>query len=170
MRLNTKRLNLIPTSEQDLEILFKIFTNEYVRKFLFDDEILGKEQISEFLSTSINNFKLKSYGLWLIENVELNATIGFVGLWDFFEESQPQLLYALLPEYTGQGYASEASEQIINYSFQKLGYNYLTASCNMPNSASHKVAQRMGMKQLKQESINGKPLVFYRIEKTLPAN
>jgi ribosomal-protein-alanine N-acetyltransferase len=170
MRLKTERLNLVPTSEQDLEILFKIFTNEYVRKFLFDDDILGKEQINEFLSTSINTFKLKSYGLWLIENIELNATIGFVGLWDFFEESQPQLLYALLPEYTGQEYASEASEQIIKYSFRKLGYSYLTASCDMPNSASHNVARRMGMKKYKHELINGKPMVFYRIEKSLPAN
>ena len=40
---------------------------------------------------------------------DTDITIGMVGLWEFFDEPQPQLLYALLPEHTGKGIADEAS-------------------------------------------------------------
>jgi ribosomal-protein-alanine N-acetyltransferase len=165
MELETTRLLLKPTTEKDFDILFKIITNEYVRKYLFDNQVLGKDKVGEFLATSINSFQSKHYGLWLISpKNELNKIIGFVGLWDFFEEPQPQLLYAILPESTSQGFASEASNEIIRYTFQKLGFNYLTLSCDTPNVPSHKVAERIGMKKFKEELVNGRPLTFYRME------
>ena len=164
MELHTKRLSLKPVTENDAHKLSEIITNESVRKYLFDNEILDKEQIDGFLITSIKNFHLKNYGLWLIKNDELNTFIGFVGLWHFFEEPQPQLLYALLPEFAGQGFATEASNEIIRYSFKNLGFDHLTASCDTTNRASHKVAERIGMKKSREELINEKPLTFYRIE------
>jgi ribosomal-protein-alanine N-acetyltransferase len=87
-----------------------------------------------------------------------------VGLWEFFDEPRPQLLYALLPDYLGKGIAAEASREIIRYSFDTLGFNYLCASCDTPNEASHKVAERLGMVKTREETINGKPITFYRIE------
>lgn len=84
----------------------------------------------------------------------------------FFDEAQPQLLYALLPEATGRGYATEAATRLIRYSFQQLGFSRLIATCNVPNTASHKVAQRAGMKKVKEETIDGQPLVFYTIQKS----
>lgn len=161
MNLHTKRLTLKPTTEKDFDILFKVITNEFVGEYLFDNEVLTNDQIEDFLVTSIRNFQSKHYGLWLIYNNKLNNVIGFVGLWDFFEEPQPQLVYAILPEYIGQGYASEASNEIVRYTFQELRFNYLTASCDTPNAASHKVAERIGMKKSKEEFVNGKALTFY---------
>jgi len=91
--------------------------------------------------------------------------IGLAGLWIFFEETQPQLLYALLPQYTKVGYAKEASWKIMEYAFNQLGFTYLDASCDSPNIASHKVALSLGMKKVKEEIIENKPLTFYRINK-----
>jgi len=51
-------------------------------------------------------------------------------LWYFFDEKQPQLVYALLPEAT-KGYATEANQNI-EYCFNELGYQYLLASCDKP--------------------------------------
>ncbi|WP_394336181.1 hypothetical protein [Adhaeribacter arboris] len=38
--------------------------------------------------------------------------MGFAGLWFFFEEDQPHLLYGLLPEYTKSGLATEAARAV----------------------------------------------------------
>jgi len=152
------------TTEKDLSQLSTIVTNEYVRKYLFDDEVLDPHQIHDILLRSIESFKQKGYGLWLIHETSSQIITGMVGLWEFFDEPQPQLLYALLPEYIGQGIAGEASREIIRYSFDTLGFRYLVASCDTPNLASHKVARRLGMMKTKEETINGKPTTFYRIE------
>ncbi|QHT68787.1 GNAT family N-acetyltransferase [Rhodocytophaga rosea] len=75
------------------------------------------------------------------------------------------MLYALLPPYEKKGYATEASKCIIGYAFEKLGYTYLIASCDVPNRASVQVMKRLGMQLLKEEVQDGKPLVFYQINK-----
>jgi len=164
VELLTDRLLLSMTSEKDLSTLSTIITNEYVRKYLFDDEILDDVQIQDILSRSIQSFQRNGYGLWLIRYNESNSIVGMAGLWEFFEESQPQLLFALLPEYVGNGIASEAVGAILKYSFEALSFSYLTTSCDTGNTSSHKVAERLGMVKTKEEAIDGKPITFYRIE------
>ena len=164
MDLHTDRLRLTMTTENDFSQLSTIVTNEYVRKYLFDDEVLDTHQIHAILLRSIESFKHNGYGLWLIHDTSSQSIAGMVGLWEFFAEPRPQLLYALLPDYVGKGIAAEASREIIRYSFDTLGFNYLYASCDTPNKSSHKVAERLGMIKTKEEAINGKPTTFYRIE------
>ncbi|MGE0589979.1 MAG: GNAT family N-acetyltransferase, partial [Cyclobacteriaceae bacterium] len=90
--------------------------------------------------------------------------IGFAGLKSFFEESQPQLLYALLPDYTGQGLALDAAAAIVRYCFEELGFDYLEASCDIPNLPSQRVAERIGMRKVEERTVDDKSLAFYRIE------
>src|SRR5688572_15547362 len=117
MTINTERLELRPTNENDMDVLFSIITNPFVRKYLLDDEILNMDQVKDFIDISIRQFNSSHFGLWLIESKETHHVMGFTGLWQFFEDGQPQLLYALLPQYTGFGYAIEAASAIVNYVF-----------------------------------------------------
>lgn len=79
------------------------------------------------------------------------AYAGFVGLWMFFDEKQPQLLYGLLPDKTGLGYATEASRAIIHYAFNELKFNYFIASCDTPHTASRKVCERLNMTMIEEK-------------------
>jgi ribosomal-protein-alanine N-acetyltransferase len=74
------------------------------------------------------------------------------------------LIYALRPEFTGRGFAQEAARRIIEYAFAELAFDYLDASCDAPNTDSQRVAERLGMKKFKEETKNGLPTVFYRLE------
>ncbi len=107
--------------------------------------------------------------MWVVvDRDESRATDCWVcGLWYFFEEEQPQLVYALLPEATQKGYATEASLKILEYCFHELGYEYLVASCDRPNVESLKLAQRLGMSEVAQRHIDDKPVVFFKIENNL---
>lgn len=163
--LETLRLNLKPISIQDLEIFHRILIDPYVRKYLCDDIIFSSEQTAEMLEESQRLFDIEKLGLWFIETKNENTIIGFVGLWYFFAENQPQLAYALLPKATKKGYATEAATKIIEYCFEGLGYDYLVASTDKPNLESHRVAIRLGMKQVEEKNINNNPTVFFRIEK-----
>lgn len=165
MVLLTKRLKLTPFERNDLELLHHIFSDPFVRKYLWDDEIIQKELAQEILDTNHTHFEKSGWGLWKVFLKESREFIGFAGLWMFFEEQQPQLLYGLLPAFTGKGYATEASNAVIEYAFGTLGFHYLTASFDAGHLPSEKVCQRLGMKWVKEEMKGGKPTVFYRLDK-----
>lgn len=163
--LETDRLLLSAVTENDLNTLHDALIDPFVRKYLCDDEILSLEQTKEFVAVSQKNFESKQFGLWLMHTKLEKRFIGFVGLWYFFNEPQPQLLYALLPGSTKKGYATEGASRIISYCFDQLGYSYLIASCDEPNLESQRLAKRLGMALVDQREINGKPSLFFRIGK-----
>lgn len=165
LKLETERLILKPVTVSDAKVLQRIFADEFVRKYLFDGEILESWQTAEFIALNDETFRGKKYGLWLIYSKETNEAMGFTGLWHFFDEIQPQLLYALLPEFTGKGFAAEAARKIIEYAFFELSFDYIDASCDAPNVESQRVAERLGMKKIKEATINKLPTVFFRLEK-----
>ncbi|MGL5942876.1 MAG: GNAT family N-acetyltransferase [Waterburya sp.] len=165
--LETSRLKLKPILETELNTLQSILVDPYVRRYLCDDQIFSVQKTSEMLQESLRLFQEEKLGLWLIETKNTPEIIGFVGLWYFFAEKQPQLAYALLPKATKQGYATEAATRILKYCFDELGYDYVTASCDRPNLESQQLARRLGMKQTEARMINDQPTLFFRIDKDL---
>jgi [ribosomal protein S5]-alanine N-acetyltransferase len=165
MILETERLVLKPIVESDLNTLHKIFTDSYVRRYLCDGEIWPLQKVAEMLVENTKLFAEQKCGLWFIETKGDREIIGFIGLWYFFEETQPQLVYALLPKAIKKGYATEASTKILEYSFKELGFDYLVASCDRPNIESQKVAERLGMRQVESRIVDGKPILFFRLDR-----
>lgn len=163
--LETPRLLLKPILESEVSTLHSILIDSYVRKYLCDGKIFPLQQVEGMLIESRKNFEEKRFGLWFIETKSEKEIIGFVGLWYFFNEEQPQLAYALLPEATKKGYATEAATKILEYCFNELNYQYLLASCDRPNLESQKVAERIGMRKVDEKIVNGNSTLFFRIER-----
>ncbi|MEQ9438909.1 MAG: GNAT family N-acetyltransferase [Cyclobacteriaceae bacterium] len=163
--LLTHRLRLTPFTLADQELMHQTFTDPFVRKFLWDDEVISEEQTREILEQNDHHFQNDHWGLWKISYKEEADYLGFAGLWSFFAEPQPQLLYGLLPSATRQGYATEASRMIITYAFEELGFSYLIASCDAPHTASRRVAERLGMHFVEERTEQGKPTAFFRLER-----
>jgi [ribosomal protein S5]-alanine N-acetyltransferase len=114
MILETQRLVLRPIFESECSTLQRIFADPHVRKYLCDDEVFSLEQVGEMLKQSVKHFEEEKFGLWFIQVKGENEAIGFVGLWYFFEEEQPQLIYALLPEALKQGYALKPQLELLS--------------------------------------------------------
>jgi len=166
MILKTQRLVLKPILDSDLNTLHRIFTDSYVRRYLCDGEIWSLQQVEEMLAENQKLFAEKKFGLWSIETNTEKEVIGFVGLWYFFDEEQPQLVYALLPTATKKGYATEAATKIIEYCFDELGFEYVVASCDRPNIESQKLAVRLGMRQVEERIVHENPILFFRLDKS----
>ncbi|MEM6840998.1 MAG: GNAT family N-acetyltransferase [Bacteroidota bacterium] len=161
--LPTSRLTLVPFEKKDVELLHTLFTHPYVRKYLWDNEIIPRAQTEDILDQNAALFQQHGWGLWKIQRQGDEEVIGLVGLWRFFGEERPQLLYALLPTYTGQGLATEAAWQLVSYAFNHLQFGELTAAMDEPNRASQKVAERLGM-EVYDYRLEGERTLFYRID------
>ncbi len=163
--LSSPRLHLTPFSKEELALFHQMNTSPFVRQYLWDDEIIPLELAEQILDQNTRHFQDDQFGLWKITSKGTDNFIGYAGLWFFFEESQPQLIYALHPEAAGNGYATEAARLVIDYAFHELGFEYLLAATDKPHLASQAVARRLGMQQNRIESMDGKVTVFFRLEK-----
>ena len=151
-------------NRNDLEIFHKTNINPSVREFLWDNQEIPESLSAEVIKEVEERFNQDNWGLWKVINSSNSNYIGYVGLWCFFDEDQPQLLYALLPEHTGNGYATEASKAVVRYAFKQLGFNYLIAAMDKPNTGSVNVCKRLGMDFGEEKEVEGKPTLFFRLE------
>lgn len=62
------------------------------------------------------------------------------------EHGEGYLWYVFGKAHWGQGYASEATGAFAEFSFRELGLHRLTADCDPRNSASRRVAEKLGMR------------------------
>ncbi|WP_420579773.1 GNAT family N-acetyltransferase [Reichenbachiella sp.] len=166
MQLTTQRLQLCPITKDDSEWFYILNIDPQVRKYLWDDEVIPLSLSNDIINESIDCFKLKKWGLWKILTQD-ETIVGYCGLWNFFEEPQPQLLYVIDPNYHGNGYAREASQAIIKYAFETLQYDYLIASMDNLNSPSIHVCESLGLNEVESRTIEGNPTVFYKIENSI---
>jgi len=85
-----------------------------------------------------------------VESSELTDFIGMVYLdpeTTYTKDGRADLGYFLLPEYWGNGYATEASLAMMRYGFEILELNKITAGCLAVNASSEKVMIRCHMKK-----------------------
>ena len=165
LAIPTPRCTLIPFQKQDEAIFLEINTEPFVRRYLWDDEIIAAETANEILRQNQDLFENSGYGLWKMVLNASKEVAGYAGLWYFFDEPQPQLLYVIREAYSGKGLATEAAQAVMDYAFASLGFKYLLAATDEPHVASQQVALRLGMTQAERRVENGKPTLFYRIDK-----
>jgi ribosomal-protein-alanine N-acetyltransferase len=73
------------------------------------------------------------------------------------------LLFALWPQYWGQGLANEAARAVVAYVFEVLGRSEIVAAADVPNEASLRALRRLGMRRERRGSLNGLDTYFYRM-------
>lgn len=83
-------------------------------------------------------------GMYAVEVKETGALIGNCGLVRREGLDAPDIGYALLPAYVGQGYAEEAARAVIADARGRLQARRLRAIVNPDNAASIRLLQKLG--------------------------
>jgi len=145
MRLETARLLLRPCTADDLDALHRLWTDPEVRRYLFDDRIIPREQAAAMIQSSLASFPTHGFGLWLVHRAGEDAIIGFSGLSLTGDPPEVELLYGIAPSAWGQGVATEAARAVLRYGFAELRLAHITAGADVPNVASLRVLEKLGM-------------------------
>ena len=134
-----------------------------MRKYLFDNVIIPIERTSEEILNSISSFEQNGYGLWAVLLQNSPKMIGFTGFRDFYEPPELQLIYGLLPEYSGKGHATQLAKIMIRFGFEELGFDRILACADAPNAASIRVMEKAGMRFKKRAIVNGLDTIYYEL-------
>jgi len=163
LQIETARLRMRPFIIADVEALHRHWTHSEVRKYLWDDIIIPREQVGEVVESSLNSFATNGFGFWAAFLKEKTGLIGICGFRFFGESPEIEILYSIAPEYSGLGLATEAARAMLRCGFEENEFSRIYAGADPPNAASFRVMEKCGMKFAKRIWINNLEAVYYAI-------
>ena len=145
--LFTSRMLLHRLTGDDLGPLHAIFVEPGVRRYLWDDETIPRAQMRSVLATSDDCFERHGVGLWAVRAMHGAEMIGCCGFHPFHRPSRLELLVALRESCWGRGLAGELLAVLIRHAFEDHGFEQVLASTDVPNQASLRVMEKLGMRR-----------------------
>jgi [ribosomal protein S5]-alanine N-acetyltransferase len=164
-RLATERLELVPISAHHTAFLHALWADPDVRRFLWDDRVIHRDEATAVVDASIESFERHGVGMWLLSLKPQLVPVGFCGLRHFGETAQEvEILYGLSPSQWRRGLATEAAFAVLAFAFQQARLGRVFAGTDPPNLASQRVIARLGMTYHGNRTINGLDVVYFAID------
>jgi RimJ/RimL family protein N-acetyltransferase len=154
--LTTDRLRLRAYRETDAEAHLPIYSREDVSRFLLQDpwtaEVAETEIAKRLPRTGLET---ESRALALVietadglDSLEGSRVIGDIAIWlEDGSDEKAEIGWILDPAAGGHGFATEAAIAMLNVAFDHYGLHRVFAQLDSRNTASAKLAQRIGMRQ-----------------------
>ena len=159
----SERLSLFPVAVGDVEVLHALWTDEEVRRFLWDGEVIPLERTRETIQKSGTLFDRCGFGIWAVRERSSDELLGFAGYWHFRTPPSLELLFGVAPGHWNRGIATESSRCLIRYAFEDLGFSTVEASTDPDNAASLRVLDKLGMLLQRRAVVDGLETVFYQL-------
>lgn len=162
--LETKRLKLRHLEAKDASFIIQLCNSEGWLKYIGDRNIKKEEDALGYIQNMQNNYAAHQFGMYLMEEKNTLNSIGICGLIKRKNLPQPDLGFAVLPEFYRKGYSMEASKGIIDYSKTNLQLEIILAICQPDNIASIQLLERLGFKKQGVQEFNQTNLAIYRFD------
>ncbi len=143
--LETRRLVLRGWHEGDLDGYAKMLADPVTARFITrGGRAYDQRQSWSEAAFLIGHWQLRGYGMFVVEERASGNFVGRVGPlqpkgWPDFE-----IAWAIAADSTGKGYASEAAEAAIDWSFSSFQLDRIISIIHSQNLASQRVAERLG--------------------------
>ena len=162
----TDRLVLSGWREDQLDDLLALHGDPLVARYLdADGQPWSREKAAARLAIWRDNFAQHRLGKLRLTRKSDGAFIGRAGFGLFGNKEEPEIGYALLPEFHGQGYATEAARGLRDWIFRETKWDYFLGFADVRNTASLAVLGRIGMEKTHVAVIDEQPCQFHIMRK-----
>ena len=105
---------------------------------------LNRMEAWRHLAVMVGHWHLRGFGMWGVFEKSTGALAGRVGFhepdgWPDFE-----LGWTIGRAWWGKGYATEAAKRCVDFAFDEMGRDHLISLIDPQNTASIRVAERIG--------------------------
>lgn len=148
--LETPRLYLRKIQTDDFAALCLILQDidvMYAWEHAFSDE-----EVAQWIEENTMRYERDGYSYWAVIEKTSDELIGVTGLISeqVDDESYIGVGYIYNKAYWGNGYALEAASASVDYAFDVLHLDEITAQIRLENEASKNLAEKLGMSVKKQ--------------------
>jgi ribosomal-protein-alanine N-acetyltransferase len=145
--LETARLLVRPFSREDADLAFLVdlMNDPGWLQFIGDRGIRSALDASNYLQNGpLAMYEKHGVGLMAVQRREDGAMVGMCGLIRRDTLPDVDLGYALLTQYTGKGYALEASTAVLDYGHDVLHLHRIVAFTALENPRSVSLLEKLG--------------------------
>ena len=167
--LATERLALRRMTPGDLDWLAALYSDEEVTRYL--GGLKTRDQVEDMLRTRIIDYydANPGLGMWMTVERASGQGVGFHLINNIQGESIIQIGYGLAKPAWGLGYATEMASALMRYAFEDLKLPRIAGMASLPNVASHRVLEKIGLERRGERSFShpayaGAPLAWFERE------
>lgn len=162
--LETARLVLRQFREDDLDDWARMTADPEVMRYV-GGATLSREEAWRSIGFILGHWKIRGFGLWAAEEKKTGELVGRIGL--YRPEGWPGLEVGWLVARArwGCGFASEGGAASLAYAFEVLGAERVISVIEPPNTASIRVAEKLGERFCERRQLQGKQVAIYGIER-----
>ena len=146
----TDQLLIRETIDSDISELYRIGTDQAVRKYIAPMQPTLEEEIVYTKAYVRHMYAFYDFGLWTVLEKDAygqERVIGRVGLFPSERlAGQIEMGYMIAPECQGNGYGKEAAETVLRYAFNVLDLEEVHLFAEKENKASVKLAETLLIK------------------------
>jgi len=138
---NTSRLSIRYFTKKDLLDFFDMVGNPNVMRYIkqplnFEESKLELEKFINFYESKETYFKI-----WAVEETKSEQVIGLCGVY-INDRSEYEIAYRLRESFWSKGFGSEIAKGLLQYCFQEIGIEKLTAYVIKGNKGSIKILEK----------------------------
>ncbi|MEC3885744.1 GNAT family N-acetyltransferase [Halobacillus sp. HZG1] len=160
--MRTERLTFRKYEDADFPFLFSMLTDPETVRFIGGGRVKGVKGATDFLQWIYRTYNVfDGYGLHVLVRKSDGMKVGHAGLVPKFIEGKEELEvgYWIGREYWGRGYATEAAAALLKHG--KRERDRLVSLIQCGNTASQRVAEKVGMGKEKCVVLDGKDVWIY---------
>lgn len=167
--VHTSRLTLRDLQRQDAMLIRRMAREDAITRYQSVLKLESENAIAEFIRDAIfhnNQQPRHGFNLVILERQQKEA-VGWIG-WGHSDDStwgDYRVGYALLPQYWGRGYMTEALRAGLTFMFEVLEAKAVTDYCEFSNRRSARVMEKQGMKVITRwsgEASDGSTVEYIR--------
>jgi len=154
MKINKSCFNIFPELEserviyrevtpEDVEDIFKIYSDPEVAKYDWYKPIATKDDALSIINRYWKEFKNKEELTWGVARKYDNKIIGYCCLGSFNDDSRrSEIGYGFNHDEWNKGYATEAIKVLVKFGFDIMNFNRIEATVTLGNDASVKALKK----------------------------
>lgn len=159
----TERLLLRLVSTDDAPFILKLMNSEKWIKFIGDRKVYTETEAQKYIRERMYPRYEKGYYNYLVINRQTSEKMGCCGIYKRDHLEIPDIGFAYLPQFEGQGFAYDAATKVMEIARQERGMTKISGITLEDNLASRKLLEKLGLKFQKKFFVEGDPeeLMYY---------
>jgi len=144
---DTERLSVRALAESDAGFMLALLNDPSWLRMIGDRGVRTEQQARAYIRDgAMACYAQLGYGFYLVQHRQDGAPIGICGLALREYLDAPDIGFAFLPQYRGQGYAYEAAAATLSHAREVLRMKRVLATTRPYNDSSAKLLLKLGLK------------------------
>lgn len=143
----TSRLLLREFNLDDTAFIVNLLNSPGWLRFIGDRNVHDEASAKNYLQNGpMKLYAEHGFGLWHVSRLADSAPVGMCGLLKREHLDAPDIGFALLPEFAGQGYAHEMAAATLDFALNELAAPRVVAIVDEDNTRSIALLEKLGFR------------------------